>query len=101
MTTSKKPMTKAQIVDHFADKFDFSKATAAGVFDEIIALAASEIKDAGSFTIPGLGKLTTAERKARVGRNPSTGAEIQIPAKTVVKIKLAKGCQEAIVPTEK
>ena len=98
MTPSRKPMTKAQIVDHFAGKFDFSKATASAIFDELIALAASEVKEAGSFTIPGLGKLVTADRKARTGRNPSTGEEILIPAKTVVKLRLSKGCQEAIVP---
>jgi len=100
METTRKPMTKAQILDHFAAKYEFSKVTAASIFDEIVTLAASEIKEAGSFTIPGLGKLSTSERQARVGRNPSTGEQIQIAAKTVVKMKLAKGCQDTIVPSK-
>lgn len=53
---------------------------------------------AGEFTIPGLGKLVKAERKARTGRNPATGEAIQIPAKTTVKFRLAKGAKDAVVP---
>jgi DNA-binding protein HU-beta len=83
---AKKPMTKAQIVTHFAEKFELPKRTA------------SEIKKAGSFTIPGVGKLVLRKRKARKGRNPATGESINIPAKTVVKMRIAKACKEAIVP---
>jgi hypothetical protein len=50
---------------------------------------------------PGIGKLVLQKRKARKGRNPATGAEIKIPAKTVVKMRVAKACAEAIVPPKK
>ena len=53
----KKPMTKSQIVSHFAKKFEISKKTASVVIDEVAALAVSETKKAGSFTVPGIGKL--------------------------------------------
>lgn len=95
---AKKPMTKAQIVSHFAAKFELPKKTAATVIDEVAALAISETKKAGSFTLPGIGKLVIAKRKARMGRNPATGEAIKIPAKTVVKMRIAKACKEAIVP---
>ena len=98
---AKKPMTKAQIVSHFAEKFEVSKKIASGIIDEVAALAVSEAKKAGSFTIPGIGKLVLVKRKARIGRNPATGATIKIPAKTVVKMRIAKACKEAIVPGRK
>jgi DNA-binding protein HU-beta len=98
---AKKPMTKAQIVSHFAGKFELSKKTASAVIDEIAALAVSETKKTGSFTLPGIGKLVLVKRKARMGRNPATGEAIKIPAKTVVKMRIAKAAKEAIVPTKK
>ena len=98
---AKKPMTKAQIVSHFAGKFELSKKTASAVIDEIAALAVSETKKTGSFTLPGIGKLVLVKRKARMGRNPATGEAIKIPAKTVVKMRIAKAAKEAIVPAKK
>ena len=95
---AKKPMTKAQVVSHFAEKFEISKKTAASVIDEMAALAIAETKKTGSFTFPGIGKSVLSKRKARTGRNPATGEEIKIPAKTVVKIRVAKAFKEAIVP---
>ena len=98
---AKKPMTKSQIVSHFAGKFELTKKTAAGIIDEVAALASSETKKAGSFTLPGIGKLVLVKRKARMGRNPGTGEAIKIPAKTVVKLRVAKAAKEAIVPGKK
>ncbi len=98
---AKKPMTKSQIVSHFAEKFELTKKTASGILDEVAALAISETKKTGSFTIPGIGKLVLVRRKARLGRNPQTGKEIKIPAKTVVKMRVAKAAKDAIVPGRK
>jgi len=95
---AKKPMTKAQIVTHFAEKFELSKKIASAVIDEMASLAISETKKTRSFTLPGIGKLVLQKRKARKGRNPATGESIKIPAKTVVKMRIAKACKEAIVP---
>jgi DNA-binding protein HU-beta len=98
---AKKPMTKGQIVSYLAGKFELSKKTAAEIIDEVAALAVSETKKVGSFTLPGIGKLVLVKRKARMGRNPATGATIKIPAKTVVKMRIAKAAKEAIVPPKK
>jgi DNA-binding protein HU-beta len=97
----KKPLTKAQIVSYFAKKFDLSKKVASSIIDEMAALAVAETKKAGAFTLPGIGKLVMVKRKARVGRNPATGEPINIPAKTVVKMRVAKACKDAIVPPKK
>jgi DNA-binding protein HU-beta len=98
---AKKPMTKSQTVSHFAGKFELSKKSSAAILDEVAALAVSETKKTGSFTLPGIGKLVLVKRKARMGRNPATGEAIKIPAKTVVKMRIAKAAKEAIVPGKK
>jgi DNA-binding protein HU-beta len=98
---AKKPMTKSQIVSHFAKKFELSKRTSGTIVQEVAALAIAETKKTGSFTVPGIGKLVLVKRKARMGRNPATGQAIKIPAKTVVKMRIAKAAKEAIVPKKK
>ena len=98
---AKKPMTKSQIVSHFAEKFELPKKAASGIIEEVAALAVSETKKVGSFTLPGIGKLVMVKRKARMGRNPATGEPIKIPAKTVVRMRVAKAAKDAIVSPKK
>ena len=76
MPTSKKPITKNQIVTHFAEKFEISKKAAASIIDEYAALATAETKKKGAFVLPGIGKSVLVKRKARQGRNPATGETI-------------------------
>ena len=94
-------MTKSQIVAHLAEKAEIPKKTAAAVLEELVALATKEAKSSGQFVVPGLGKAVKANRKARMGRNPQTGEAIKIPAKTVVKFRLAKAFKDAVVPPKK
>ena len=89
-------MSKSQIAAHVASKFDLKKKVAGALFEELARIAYKEAKN--SFTIPGIGKLVLVDRKARMGRNPKTGETIQIPAKTVVKFRVAKACKEAVLP---
>jgi DNA-binding protein HU-beta len=93
-----KQMTKSQLAAHIADKFSLSKKAANEVIDELASVAVAQTKKVGAFTMPGIGKLVKANRKARKGRNPATGEEIRIPAKTVVKFRVAKAAKDAIVP---
>jgi DNA-binding protein HU-beta len=88
-------MTKGQLTSHFAKKFSITKVQAGAFFDELADVAAKEARH--GFTIPGLGKLVMVNRKARKGRNPRTGAEIMIPAKTDVKFRVAKACKDAVL----
>jgi len=71
------------------------------IIEEVAGLAIAETKKRGAFTLPGVGKLVLVKRKARMGRNPATGEAIKIPAKTVVKMRIAKAAKEAIVPPKK
>jgi DNA-binding protein HU-beta len=100
MAGGKEVLTKGQIVTYFAGKFEISKKAAASMLDEYAALAIAETKKKGAFVLPGIGKSVLVKRKARIGRNPQTGKEIKIPAKTVVKIRPAKAFKEAIVPAK-
>jgi len=91
----KKPMTKAQIADAVAQKAGVTKKLAAQIIDDIAGLAYKEAKN--GFTLPGLGKLVLVQRKARKGRNPQTGEVIKIPAKKVVRFRVAKACKDAVL----
>ena len=101
MAAQKKLMTKGQTVNHFAGKFEISKKAAASIVEEYAALAIAETRKKGAFVLPGIGKSVLVKRKARKGRNPATGETINIPAKTVVKIRPAKAFKESIVPSKK
>jgi DNA-binding protein HU-beta len=90
-----KAMTKSQIADHIAKQADIKKKLAVQILEDIAALAYKEAKNA--FIIPGLGKLVLVQRKARKGRNPATGEAIKIPAKKVVKFRVAKAAKDAIL----
>ena len=96
-----KVLTKSQVVTHLAEKVEIQKKAAAAVLETLVALATKEVKSGGQFVVPGLGKAVKAHRKARVGRNPQTGEPINIPAKTVVKFRLAKAFKDAVVPPKK
>jgi DNA-binding protein HU-beta len=98
MAAQKKVLTKGQTVTHFAEKFEIFKKVATSMLEEYAALAIAETKKKGAFVLPGIGKSVLVKRKARIGRNPQTGKEIKIPAKTVVRIRPAKTFKEAIVP---
>jgi DNA-binding protein HU-beta len=88
-------LTKAQIQAQLADKTGLAKKQVSLFFDELCKVAYKEAKN--SFTIPGLGKLVLVNRAARIGRNPATGATIQIPAKKVVKFRVAKAAKDSIL----
>lgn len=93
----KKPMTKSQLSSHIADKAGITKKAANEIIDELAEVAYKETKRNGQFTFPGLGKLVMDRRKARTGRNPATGETIKIPAKKVVKFRVAKAAKDAIL----
>jgi DNA-binding protein HU-beta len=98
MATSKKaPKTKSQILAAVAETVGISKKQSKEAVEALLSIAYVGAKDKKGFTIPGLGKLIKVQRKARIGRNPATGATIKIPAKTVVKFRLAKAAKEAVL----
>ncbi|MFA8342105.1 MAG: HU family DNA-binding protein [Rhodothermaceae bacterium] len=94
-----KQLTKAQIVEHLSKKLGTTKKLANDFLVEYAELAYKQAKK--GFTFPGVGKLTVVSRKKRKGRNPATGETITIPAKKVLKFKVAKACSDAVFPPKK
>ncbi|MBM3311638.1 MAG: HU family DNA-binding protein [Candidatus Aminicenantes bacterium] len=88
-------LTKSQIVAGVAEMAGITKKQAGAALEALTAMAYKNAKN--GFTVPGLGKLVLVNRNARQGRNPATGATIQIPAKRVVKFRVAKACKDAIL----
>ena len=71
------------------------------LLDTLPTLAYKEIKKSGEFVLPGFGKLVKQKRKARTGVNPKTMQKIRIPAKTVVRFRVAKAAKDAVLGVEK
>ncbi|MBX3396423.1 MAG: HU family DNA-binding protein [Phycisphaerae bacterium] len=94
MAQSKK-MSKSGLISHIAEKNEMSKKQVIAFMDTLVNVAYKEARH--GFTLPGIGKLVLVKRKARIGRNPATGQQIKIPAKTVVKFRVAKAAKDAIL----
>ncbi len=92
-----KAMTKKEIIDHLATKLDVQKKVAEQFLFEFTDLVYKQTKKQTEFTLPGLGKFVTGKTKARTGRNPSTGESIKIPAKKVLKFRVAKAAKDTVL----
>jgi DNA-binding protein HU-beta len=82
-------MTQTQVIQTLADSCEITKKVAKNLLEALAHTAVTEVKKNGLFVIPGIGRLVRVDRKARMGRNPATGAAIKIAAKKVVKFRLA------------
>jgi DNA-binding protein HU-beta len=90
-------MTKNELIAAIAEETTKSKADVSSVLASLAGVVAKTLKSGGDVTVGGVGKLSSAKRDARQARNPSTGAMIDVPAKTVVKFKVAKDLADAVV----
>lgn len=93
-----KRMTQTQLMKSLAEACQVSNKVARQFLETLSDTAVKEVKKNGVFVLPGLGRLVRVDRKARVGRNPATGESIKIPAKKVVKFRVAKAAKDSIVP---
>jgi DNA-binding protein HU-beta len=94
-------LTQTQLVRLLAEATESNNKTVRAILEQLAATAITEVKKNGVFVLPGIGRLVRVDRKARVGRNPATGESIKIPAKKVVKFRVAKAAKDAIVPPKK
>ncbi len=90
-------MTKTEMLSALSEVTGLSKKDVKTLLDAMTEMAYKEVKKSGEFSLAGLGKLVKVNRKAREGRNPATGEAIKIPAKTVVKFRVAKAAKEAVL----
>ena len=90
-----KALTKSQIAEEIATKNNITEKAAVEILESIAQLAYENAKD--TFTLPRLGKLVLVDRKANVGRNTATGETIQIASRRVVRFRVAKAAEDAIL----
>src|SRR6202022_4166614 len=93
-------MTKTELQTAIAEATQTDKRTAGVFLDTLSAIAYKDTKKNGEFVVPGFGKLVKQKRKARTGFNPKTQQKIKIPAKTVVKFRVAKVAKDAVLGLE-
>src|SRR5882757_6076053 len=94
-------MTKTELQSALAEATQTDKRTSGVFLETLSALAYKEIKKNGEFVLPGFGKLVKQKRKARAGFNPKTQQKIKIPAKTVVKFRVAKAAKDGVLGVRK
>ena len=94
-------LTQSQFIKKLAESVEVSAKVAKAFTTAYADMAIAETKKNGVAILPGIGRLVRVDRKARMGRNPATGETIKIPAKKVVKFRVAKAVKDAIVPPKK
>jgi DNA-binding protein HU-beta len=90
-------MTQSQVAATLAEKTDISKKQAKVILEEINSLVVRQLKKEGSLRLAGLGIFRKRKTKARIGRNPATGEQIQIPARTRLRFTAAKALKDAVL----
>jgi DNA-binding protein HU-beta len=90
-------MTQAQVAAHLADKVGITKKQAKGALEELTGLVVRELKREGSLRLAGLGIFRKRKTKARIGRNPATGQQIKIPARTRLRFTPAKSLKDSVL----
>ncbi len=96
---SSKSMSKSALISHLAEQNEMTRKQVIAFMDSLVDTAYKQAKN--GFTLPGVGKLVLVNRKARMGRNPATGETIKIPAKKVVKFRVAKAAKDAILTSRR
>ena len=91
-----KPMTKSQLAAALAEEMETDMKTASEALDGIIRIIAREVSAGGAVALPGVGKIHSRDRAARMVRNPSTGEQFQKEADRVVKFTVAKALKDSV-----
>jgi DNA-binding protein HU-beta len=89
-------MNKADLIDKMASNADITKTAAATALDSLLDGITATLQQGGKVTLVGFGSFSVSHRKARTGRNPQTGATIQIGAKNVPNFKAGKALKDSV-----
>ncbi len=89
-------MNKSELIDAIAESADISKAAAGRAVDAVVDSVTDALKKGDQVTLIGFGTFSVKERAARTGRNPQTGAEIQIAAAKIPSFKAGKALKDAV-----
>ncbi len=89
-------MNKNELVAAVADKSGLSKTDATSAVEAVFETITGELKSKGDVRLVGFGNFTVSHREASKGRNPLTGAEVDVPARNVPKFSAGKGLKDAV-----
>lgn len=89
-------MNKSQLIDKIAAGADISKAAAARALDAFTDAVTESLKEGDSVALVGFGTFAVRERAARSGRNPQTGATINIAAAKIPSFKAGKALKDSV-----
>jgi DNA-binding protein HU-beta len=89
-------MTKVELIEKISKEVSLSKADAGRALNTIIDNIVKALKKGEKLTLVGFGTFSVSKRKARIGRNPQTGATIKIAARKVPKFKAGKSFKDAV-----
>ena len=89
-------MNKSELIDNIAKKSGLTKAQSTDALNAFIATIGEAMQANDSVSLVGFGTFSVKERQARVGRNPQTKEEIQIPASKVPSFKAGKGLKDSV-----
>ncbi len=89
-------MNKSELVTAIADAAEITKADASRALQALLDAVTRSLSEGETVSLTGFGNFSVAKRAARIGRNPRTGKELKIAAKTVAKFKAGKGLSEAV-----
>jgi len=90
-------MTQSQVATYLSEKVEITKKQAKETLDELSKLVVRELKKEGSLRLAGLGIFRKRKTKARMGRNPATGQQIKIPARTRLRFTPAKALKDSVL----
>lgn len=89
-------MTREEIITKMAEDADTTKVAARAALDSFLTSVSKTLKKGGRVSLVGFGTFSVSKRGARTGRNPQTGASINIPARKVAKFKAGKGLSDTV-----
>ncbi len=89
-------MNKSELIEAVAGSADISKAAAGRAIDAVVESVTNALKNGDQVTLIGFGTFSVKDRAARTGRNPQTGAEIQIAAAKIPSFKAGKGLKDSV-----
>lgn len=89
-------MNKNELIAAVAEEASISKADAQSAVDAVFSAISGELKKGGDVRLVGFGNFSVSRREASTGRNPQTGAEVQIPARNVPKFSAGKGLKDNV-----
>lgn len=98
--SNRSAMTKAELIEEVASSVELTKKSAEVIVNTVFGSIVASLHDGEKIELRGFGSFRIRERAARIGRNPKTGAKVQVPAKRIPYFKPGKELRELLNPEQ-